>query len=353
MIVKSHLQDFLHVPSGRGHRGPAARVGIGIALPLLAVVLLGRLDLCVHVIFGSLTGVFGRADAPRLRFQHLAIAGALMSGSVIAGAASASAGLGPWAVTFAAVVVAAVLSVVSDRLQLRPAGPFFFLYAFTTTAGVPEQGQLWESALAAGGSAATIVALGFLSRRSSPGSTTRAPRPQPERVDWPEALARASRYAVAVGAAGSVAIASGQGHQHWAILAATAPIAAADLAGAANRVVHSIIGTFAGVALTGALLQVDWSPLGLALLLAALQFANELYAVRHYSLALVFLTPVALMMTSFVVATPARELIGDRVVETGIGAALALLLVGATSGMRSLSGRAGGPWPRPRAGSLR
>ena len=353
MIVKSHLQDFLHLPSGRGHRGPAARVGIGIALPLLAVVLLGRLDLCVHVIFGSLTGVFGRADAPRLRFQHLAIAGALMSGSVIAGAASASAGLGPWAVTFAAVVVAAVLSVVSDRLQLRPAGPFFFLYAFTTTAGVPEQGQLWEAALAAAGSAATVVALGFLSRRSFPDSTTRAPRPQPARVGWPEALARASRYAVAVGAAGSVAIASGLGHHHWAILAATAPIAAADLAGAANRVVHSIIGTFAGVALTGALLLVDWSPLGLALLLAALQFANELYAVRHYSLALVFLTPVALMMTSFVVATPARELIGDRVVETGIGAALALLLVSATSRLRPLSERAGGPWPRPRAGSRR
>lgn len=353
MIVKSHLQDFLHVPSGRGHRGPAARVGIGIALPLLAVVLLGRLDLCVHVIFGSLTGVFGRADAPRLRFQHLAIAGALMSGSVIAGAASASAGLGPWAVTFAAVVVAAVLSVISDRLQLRPAGPFFYLYAFTTVAGVPGQGRLGEAALAAVASAALVVVLGFLLATPPRSAPDGMPAPPLQPVAWPEALARASRYAVAVGLAGAAATASGLGHYHWAILAATAPIAAADLAGAANRVVHSVIGTFTGVALTGLLLLIDWSPLGLALLLAALQFANELYAVRHYSLALVFLTPVALLMTSFVVTTPAHELIGDRVIETGIGAVLALLLVSATSGMRSLSGRAGGPWPRPRAGSRR
>ncbi|MCT1602824.1 FUSC family protein [Kocuria sp. p3-SID1433] len=353
MIAKSHLQDFLHVPSGRGHRGPAMRVGIGIALPLLAVVLLGRLDLCVYVIFGSLTGVFGRADAPRLRFQHLVIAGALMSGSVIAGAAAAIAGFDPWASTAAAVVVASVLSVVSDRLQLRPAGPFFFLYAFTTIAGVPGQSQLGDAALAALASAALVVVLGFLLASPPRGAPEAGTIPPPEPVAWPDAVARACRYAVAVGAAGSVAIASGLGHHHWAILAATAPIAAADLAGAANRVVHSIIGTFAGVALTGALLLVEWSPLGLALLLAALQFANELYAVRHSSLALVFLTPVALLMTSFVVTTPARELIGDRVVETGIGAALALLLVSATSGMRSLSGRAGGQWPRLRAGSRR
>lgn len=136
-------------------------------------------------------------------------------------------------------------------------------------------------------------------------------------------LARAGLYAVAVGSAGGVAVTVGLGHYHWAMLAATAPIAAADITGALTRTTHSIVGTYAGVALAAGLLSVDWTPLELVLLLTILQFVGEIYAVRHGSLALVFLTPVALMMTAFVVDTPAHQLIHDRLVETTIGVTLA------------------------------
>jgi hypothetical protein len=294
---------------------------------LLMVVLLGRLDLSVYVIFGALTGVFGRADAHWLRFQHLVFAGALMSASVATGAAVAIAEFGPWSVIVSGVGLAATLSVVSDRWDLRPAGPFFYLFAFTTTAGVPFDGQWWEAVMAAASSAAVVVLFGFSGVLYTRRWKASQPQQRQAHLLWPAVLARATRYAVAVGAAGGVAIAAGLGHYNWAMLAATAPIAAVGLARAVNRAIHIVVGTYVGVALSAVLLMVDWTPLGLVLLLAVLQFANEFYAVRHYSLALVFLTPVALLMTGLVVATPVHQLVYDRVVETTIGAALALFLL--------------------------
>ncbi len=114
----------------------------------------------------------------------------------------------------------------------------------------------------------------------------------------------AGRYTVAIGAAGSLATLADLGHSYWAMVAAAAPIAAADATRGPVRAVHRTVGTYGGVLLTACLLTVDWSPLQLAVLLAALQFIGEVFVIRHYSVALVFMTPVALLMTEFVAAKP-------------------------------------------------
>lgn len=326
--MKTHIRDFFHLPSGRGHHGPALRVGAGIAVPLMVVVLLGRLDLSVYVIFAALTGVFGRADPHWLRFKHLVFAGALMSASVIAGAAASMAHLTSWTVVAIGTVMAGGLSVVSDWWGLRPAGPFFYLFAFTTAAGVPFTGALWEAVVAVIGTGAVVVVLGFVgvlyTRRWRSPAPGRGHQLHPPRLML---MARSARYAAAVSVSGSVAISLELGHFNWAMLAATAPIAATDVPGALARTVHNIVGTYVGVALSAVLLLVEWTPLGLVLLLALLQFASEVYVIRHYSLALIFLTPMALMMTTFGVNTPAHLLIYDRIVGTTIGATLAAILV--------------------------
>lgn len=60
--------------------------------------------------------------------------------------------------------------------------------------------------------------------------------------------------------------------------------------------------------------------------------------IRHQSLGLVFLTPVALMMTDFVISTPAQQLIRDRVWETTLGAAVAMTLILTTDPLTSRVG---------------
>jgi uncharacterized membrane protein YccC len=141
----------------------------------------------------------------------------------------------------------------------------------------------------------------------------------------------AARYLAATGLSGLVATSAGLGHSYWAMVAACAPIAAADASSALVRAVHRAVGTLGGVVLTGVLLTVSWSPVQLAVLLAVLQFVGEVYVVRHYSTALVFMTPVALLMGQFVSSIPGSVLTRDRAIETLIGAAVAFTVVFATT----------------------
>ncbi|TJY64666.1 FUSC family protein [Arthrobacter sp. CAU 1506] len=325
--MKQHARQFFHVPPAKGHRIPALRVAAGIVIPLVALVLMGRTDLTIYAVFGALTGVYGRVEPHWLRLKHQTFAGIIMCCSVIGGVAFATAGVKTWGLVALSTLLAGLLSLIADCLRLRPAGPFFYLFAFTGSASVPFHGQLWEAAATAVGSVAVVLLLGFAGR-------LRVRRSQPQRglgeaphPPWPGMLLHAGRYVAAIGLSGSVATLSGLGHGYWAMVAAAAPIAAADASGGLVRAVHRTVGTYGGVLLTACLLTISWSPLQLAVLLAALQFVGEVFVIRHYSIALVFMTPVALMMTEFIATKPAHVLVTDRAVETTIGAAIAFIVI--------------------------
>ncbi|WP_341392965.1 FUSC family protein [Arthrobacter sp. G119Y2] len=330
--MKQDIRGFLAVPAGRGHRFPAVRVAAGMLIPLLVLILLGRTDLTMCAIFGSLTGVFGRSEPHWRRLRHQAQSGVLMCLTVVAGVSMSVAGHGDWELVAAATVVAMVISVAADFLRIRPAGPFTYIFAFTATAAAPFAGSVGEAALAVSGSAATAVLLGIAGRLHARRHTPVLLRQQVPPPEAARILAHSGRYAAAVAGAGSLALLLGPGHSYWAMLAACAPIAAADAAHAPARASHFILGTYGGVLLSALLLQPGWSPVQLAVLLALLQFGGEVYVIRHYGLAMVFLTPVALLMTGFVSVQPVWELTVDRAVETTIGALVAVVVILLTTG---------------------
>ncbi|MGY3567774.1 hypothetical protein ACVWWH_003515 [Sinomonas sp. RB5] len=329
--MKEHARQFFRMPPGDGHRLPALRVALGIAVPLVALVLAGRLDLTVYAMFGALTGVYGRVEPHWLRLRHQTEAGAIMTLCVLLGVAANRAGAGVWPVAFLTVVLAGVLSVVSDVLRLRPMGPFFPLFAFTGSAAVPFSRAPWEAGAAAAGSVAVVLVLGFAGRAWARRRTPERGLVEPPRPGLRRMVRHGGRYLAATGFSGLVATSAGLGHSYWAMVAACAPIAAADASSALVRAVHRAVGTLGGVVLTGALLSVHWSPLQLAVGLAALQFVGEVYVVRHYSVALVFMTPVALLLGQFVSAVPGEVLTRDRAVETLVGAAVAFGVILATT----------------------
>ena len=326
------IRGFLAVPPGRGHRFPAVRVAAGLLIPLLVLILLGRTDLTMCAIFGSLTGVFGRSEPHWHRLRHQSQSGVLMCLTVVAGVSMSLAGRSDWEVVAAATVIAGAISVAADYLRVRPAGPFTYIFAFTATAAAPFTGSVVEAALAAGGGALTAMFLGIAGRAHARRHTPRLVRPPSSPPDWRAILRHSGRYVAAVASAGSLAVLIGPGHSYWAMLAACAPIAAATTDRAPLRAAHFILGTYAGVLLSALLLQPHWSPVQLAVLLTLLQLAGEIYVIRHYALAMVFLTPVALLMTGFVSTQPVWELTVDRAVETTIGAVVAVVVVLLTTG---------------------
>jgi len=111
---------------------------------------------------------------------------------------------------------------------------------------------------------------------------------------------------------------------YWTVGAGVAVIGArAGRGDAARRGLHRIVGTCVGAGVYLFLGALNLMPLELALVLGALQFVIQLVVVRHYALALMFITPMVLLLTG--AATGAGGSMGtlsERVIDTAIGAVL-------------------------------
>lgn len=140
------------------------------------------------VLFGAMTGVFGRPKRPARRFQQLCRGELFMTIEVVGGIAASVAGLGHWKVTLISSAVAGILSLVVDILRLRPTALLLWLFAFTTTAIISFPGHLAEAALATGITVAFILVLARTDRTEGP--VARSPiLPRPGRSHVQPAMA--------------------------------------------------------------------------------------------------------------------------------------------------------------------
>ncbi|MCZ2404949.1 FUSC family protein [Paenarthrobacter sp. Z7-10] len=111
------------------------------------------------------------------------------------------------------------------------------------------------------------------------------------------------------------------------VFTAAVPLTGADFAGRLGRGVHRIVGTFAGLGVTAMLLQFRPAVVVLSILVAVFGFPTELFMARHYGLALVFFTPLILIMTVLAHPTNVDALIAARGVETFLGAVTGMAVV--------------------------
>jgi hypothetical protein len=109
-----------------------------------------------------------------------------------------------------------------------------------------------------------------------------------------------------------------------------------------------------GVGVTAAVLSVPLQQRRVVALVILFQFLAELFVGRNYSVALLLITPLALLMTQLAAPGAAGELLQARAVETVIGALCGPAVVHLTrsAAERGLSGpsrrgrRPGAPGPR-------
>jgi Fusaric acid resistance protein-like len=308
-----------------------------VAVPSLLLLVAGRTDLTMYAVFGALTGMYGRSEQHQLRLRHQAQAAVVLLGGVAVGVFLSVNHLHSWWLVAVEAVLAGVGSVYSDRVRLKPNGPFFGILALGACASVPTVVPWYTALLIAAGSAAFSLALGFsgwLRRRSWQRG---AARKAPAAAGHQDVVMHAARYVLAVGAAGSLGVLSGSGHPHWAMAAAAVPLAGADLPSSVRRGIHRIVGTFLGLGVTAVvILPGPWWLAGafpgqqavlLALLVILFQFTTELFMARHYGLAMVSFTPVILLMTQLAAPMDPAVLILERGVETFVGALVGILVV--------------------------
>ncbi|MEU6559719.1 FUSC family protein [Nocardia nova] len=294
---------------------PAARVFAGLAIPGLILIGAGRTDLLIYAVFGSFTGMYGFAESARERLGHQLAAAVLLIGGTATGVALGCLHAPAWSLVAAVAVFAAATSPLTDRLGLRPQGPFFGLFACGAVAMVAGPDPGLALAVCAG-TAALCVIVGYADaiRRPAPGGA-----PAPRARAGTDSLVQAGRYAVAVSVAGGIGVFLGVGHANWAMAGAAVPLAAAGTRDRIRRGVHRVAGTLAGLAVTAPLLLPGLPPAVLALAIIALLYPTELFMARHYALALGFFTPLIMSMTLLAAPADPVVLLRERGIDTVFG----------------------------------
>jgi len=330
--------DLRHALSPRGwwHLRPvdralvsALRAMTGANIVLVAVVLAGHTELAPAAAFGGMTAVHARFEPYPVRARVLAVIGAGLTLAVGLGSAAAALGWGPLPTAVLVAAVAGAAKLFTDGIRSGPPGGLMFVFAVGTTSANPTD---WPGvgaqlgAAAAGAVVAWVVALsGWLFFGSGRGRTTAwrdGLRSALTRTshEWP----RAVKVFAAVLAAGLLAHAIGLGHPYWATVAAAAVLQATHLQHTMHRFLQRVCGTVIGVLVAALVLTLDLpQPVKLALIVVALLGA-ELTVIRNYGIAMVFVTPLVLLLGSLSAPVDTLAVTADRLVETVLGAAIGL-----------------------------
>ncbi|WNI28020.1 FUSC family protein [Streptomyces sp. ITFR-6] len=135
----------------------------------------------------------------------------------------------------------------------------------------------------------------------------------------------AARALIGCALAGYLSSAVGVGRPYWAIVTA-ASLYQANVTLSWNRTLQRTLGNLVGVLVFAAVLPVTRTgPLALIGFCLFFSFAAEALITRNYWLGSVAVTPMALLVLEYAGSHPAGELIGDRVLDTVIGAAAGIL----------------------------
>ncbi|MDR7278188.1 FUSC family protein [Catenuloplanes atrovinosus] len=138
--------------------------------------------------------------------------------------------------------------------------------------------------------------------------------------------ARVVLGALLAGAAATLMVRdAGLGHGYWAAVSAVAVLQTPNLLGSVHRTVQRAVGTLLGVALAAVALLLLPGPWAIVAAIVLLQVVAELLVVRNYGLAMMAVTPLAILVGELAHPAPGAELIRDRLVQTVLGCAVGLL----------------------------
>ncbi|WP_181311433.1 FUSC family protein [Nocardioides campestrisoli] len=322
-------------PHAGSHR-VALRAAVSVAVPLLLLWAVDRQAWSIYAAFGGFTSLYGRNHVGLSRLQMQLSLAVLLTLSVVGGVAVGLSEHRDWLVVPTGALVAGIGSLVSDAEDWHPPGPLFLVFAFAACASIPSTpADLPVAAAVAAATAAFAVLVGAAGSMWRASRGAGPPRDAVRRRSFADlAVRHVVRCMAGCLLAGALATAAGIGHPYWAMVSAIVPLAARELGAQVLRGVQRIAGTALGLAMAAALFALDLDGLALIVVIVLLQAAAELWVGRNYAIALIAVTPLALLMIQLVAPAPAGELLVDRGVETLIGAAVGILLAWLTRGPR-------------------
>lgn len=306
-------------PYDRDHT-VAIRAAISVGVPLLVLSTMGRLDLSIYASFGAFASLYGRTDRIGDRVRMQAAAGAVLVTAMLIGTATSVAGLAaPWAIVVVS-AVASLVTLLAYSAQWHPPGALFIVFAAGATASVPADVTRLMDVLAVGLAAVIFsILITFVYEAVSARSIPRLTRTKNRIAVGAVAAEMAITVAVATLLGGIAGLLLLDSHWYWAMVGAVAAVSGPHVKARIIRGLQRLIGTGLGVVVAAAILALGVPPLGVILIAVALQAAAELFVGRNYAIAMVFITPLALLMVQLAAPTTAGVLLSDRLGETLVG----------------------------------
>ena len=151
---------WVELRSSEDHRH-AARVATGLMVPGLVLVTTGIPELILYAVLGSFTGMYGRQESRSARLHHQFHGAGMLVTGVVLGTALREQQWPGISLVAAVTVFATIGSLVTDRLRLRPGGPFFGIFALGASATVPPGGpSVWLGPAICAGTALFCLFIG-------------------------------------------------------------------------------------------------------------------------------------------------------------------------------------------------
>ncbi|WP_347304369.1 FUSC family protein [Croceibacterium sp. TMG7-5b_MA50] len=298
-------------------------------LPLLAGIHFGQVGAGLAGSLGGMVLLY----LPRTPLLHRLRIVALFSLAMIACYAAGLwlAGRG-WLAVAGIGVLTALAATLCRLLQRSPPGSLFLVMPAAIAAAGPPPPPVTALNDLAALTTGCLVAL-VLGTIYSIHIGRRRPRLPVQKLA--EAVPTIMREAALLGASVALALTLatilGLPRPYWAAISTLTVMQGASVAQAWQRKIHRVTGTLLGLAIAVPLLLLIATPLQAALAIMALLFAVEVLVVRHYALAVAFITPMAILLAETVsltttggIADPAGLLL-VRGVDTLLGAAIGVI----------------------------
>jgi uncharacterized membrane protein YgaE (UPF0421/DUF939 family) len=274
---------------------------------------------------GALAVLYAQGLPYRRRAVRVLAVGAGLVLAAAAGTAAVGNHLGTAAVI---ALVAGIAVLVTRRRSIGPPGALMPVLVCATATQIPLDAAALSPRLgliALGVAIAWLVVMAGAVFRSRTPAPPPATRPAPP---WPQILRAAGRGASGTGVAALVAMAIGLPRPDWAAVACAAVLVHDATRSTVRRARHRAVGTAAGIGVAGLVLAAAPGALALVVLVILLQFVVELLVARNYTLAVVFITPLALLQGALATGQlhgPVAALLAGRLLETAIGCTAAVL----------------------------
>jgi hypothetical protein len=313
------------------------QASLAAALPLAAFTLTGHQSLGLIASLGAFTALYGSTLRLVDRLRALPL---IAIGFVAASVLGVLCGTNVWLSIVCLIGVAAIACTLVFGVGLGPPGPMQFVLvagisghlAAVMRPSTPSLNVLAIPALVAVGAFSgyllviALLALALM-KKPEPQAVSLRARFSPL-LRNPESNIIATRVITAVAAASLLSLPLGMQHSYWVVMVAGAVLQASHISGfSAIRAMHRVLGTVLGIAIFGLIKLADPRGIWLVVILALLQFAIEVVVARHYALALTFITPSALLISSAAGTADTAVLVAERLVDTLLGAAIAMAVL--------------------------